>query len=597
MRLDWNRMGAACALALITLAPAAASAGKVTIQAEASTTRVSPGELFSVNVQVVIDGTSADPQYTPPALDGLELVRKSTQRGQSFVMNFGAQPKTTLTTTYTYVVQAPRPGKAKIGAASARLGSDLAATEPIEIEVSGAGGQPSKARPDAPPSVPNDKGQASGRADPILLRVVPDKFDAFVGEQVVLSVFLLARVELTDIQSLKQPQLEGVLLERDDRPRTNLVPKVQRFGGEEYNVYEIARYAMFALRDGPVTVGAFSIEAAGGMGFFTQGRSYQATSPDVVVQVKPLPATRPAGFSPMNVGEFQFSAQLLGQTTQVGKPLTLRLAVSGVGNVSKLALPVPRFPKNVKAYDPETKSEQKFNDGVLSGRIVRDYLFVPTEAGEFQVPELVFSAFDPKAGQFREQKAGPFAFAAAGEAGAAAVAKPTTTARPDDKPLGAIRLSSQLLDDRDSGDQAAFIWFGGSAGLAAALAITVTRRSKREKTPAEIARGARAKANKGLKAALGQADSRDSYAAMHKVVRQYLSERYGISLGTGRDRLRELLLGAGVSERNTDRLLAELDNCDFARFAPGGDLPREAEAARNRLEDALDGLEKSKGAA
>ena len=76
-----------CAATVIAAAPA--HAGKVSIRSDVSTTRVAPNEPFTMTVQLIIDGTSEDPQYTPPELDGLEILRKSTQRGQSFVVAFG----------------------------------------------------------------------------------------------------------------------------------------------------------------------------------------------------------------------------------------------------------------------------------------------------------------------------------------------------------------------------------------------------------------------------------------------------------------------------------------------------------------------------
>src|SRR6185369_14180379 len=112
--------------------------------------------------------------------------------------------------------------------------------------------------------------------------------------------------------------------------------------------------------------------------------------------------------------------QLTGQqNATVGKPLTLRVTVGGIGNISKLSLPAPRLSPKLKAYDPETKSEQKFDQGVLTGRIQRDYLFVPNEPGEHLIPPLVFHWFDPKTGTYREERTQAYAIQVTGEAAGA----------------------------------------------------------------------------------------------------------------------------------------------------------------------------------
>ncbi len=578
-------------LAVLPSPSFAQAAAKLTLRAEASQTQVAVGDELQLDITLVVDGTSGDPSFSAPELEGLEVVRRSTQRGQSFTMNFGSTPKVQLSTTYTYLLRATKPGKAKIGQASARLGSDLVTTEPIVIEVSGSGS--AQAQPPAQKQIPAPQG---GRTDAVMLQVVPSKYEAFVGEQVVLSVFLLSRVDLSDVSGLTQPQLEGVLLERDDRPRQNLQPKIQRFGGEEYQVFEIARFALFPLRDGKTTVGSFNTEAQAGGLFFSQGRSYKVSSAPIDITVKPLPAAgKPAGFSPMNVGQFEFNAQLLNGPMQVGKPITLRMVASGVGNVSKLSLPAPRFSSKLRAYDPETKSEQRFEQGVLAGRMQRDYLFVPSEPGEHLIPALVFNSFDPKTGTYQEQKSLPFSVQVGGTAaadnGAAPQASSTNKRDEDGRHLHPIRYTSELKDDRPAPAKVWFVWLGGGSSALAGLSLVLMRLRRREKSSEEIARGAKARAQKGLRQSKGE--TREVYAELSRITRQYLFERFGISIGTGRDALRMALLKQGIADAPIDRLLTELDNCDFARFAPGGHLAKEAQGAAQRLDDALSLIDKA----
>ncbi len=571
----------------------------VSIRAEASSDRVAVDEAFTLSVTVTVEGQGDNVQYTPPDFDNLDVVRTGTQRGQHFVMNFGSAPKTQSTATYTYILRAKRPGKARIGPSSVRLGNELQSTEAITIAVdSGAGGGGGAAA--QPPSRPGPQAMPApgARADAVMLRVVPDKFEAYVGEQIVLSVFLLARIELTDIQSLTQPQLEGVLLERDDRPRTNLTPRIQRFGGEEYQVFEIQRYALFALRDGKVNVGAFALEAqGGGFGFFSQGRTYRVASEPIELVAKPLPNTgRPPGFSPMNVGQIQFTAQLLSGPMQVGKPLSLRIVATGVGNPSKLSLPSPRFGAKLKAYDPETKSEQRFDQGQLVGKIQRDYLFVPLEPGEHIIPPLVFHAFDPQAGEYRSQSSQAFAIRVGGESAAAPVTPGVQADKDEQKRLHPIRPFSMLRDDRPGMATWVLVWAGAGSSALSALGIAFGRLRRRERTPQDIARAARAKADKGLRAALAKGDPRDAYAEMHRVARLYLHERFGVSTGTGRDRLQSSLVDLGAKPEHVESLLVELDNCDFARFAPGGHLAKEAQLTKDRIQSVILELDKTKGA-
>jgi ribosomal protein S30 len=577
----------------ILCAAAPAWAAHLTIETQIDQRAVQVQEQFAVDVVVTIEG-QGDAEYSPPDFTGFDVVRRGTQHGQSFVMSFGSGPKVTSTTTYSYVLQAHSAGKLTIGSAKAKVGSEEAKTEPIEIQVGGAGQAPAargNQQPSAPPhgtpDVPND-----ARGESVLLRVVPDKMDAYVGEQVILSVFLLSRVELADIQSLTQPQLEGMLLERDDRPRHNLTPRLQRINGVEYQVFEIARFAAIALREGPLSVGAFGLDAQGGFSFFSQPRTFHVTSPPIQITAKSLPAQgKPPGFPGINVGRYSFSAQLTGNTTEVGKPLTLRLVAAGAGNVPKLELPKPQLPGGLRAFDPETKVERHFDQGMLTGRLVREYLVVPNAPGQYTLPPLSFKYFDPLTAQYHDEKSPPLSFSVTGEAGRASEQAPRVEA--NGKRLAPPRISSSLSDGRHLQPAQVWLYAGSASLLASALASAVVVLRRREQTAGDVTRGARGKAVKRLRALRGERNNpRELYAELQKLIVDFLAQRFAVSLGTPREQLRARLVGKGVNEALVEQLLSELDNCDFARFAPGADRATEADAALSRAEQILTTLDR-----
>jgi hypothetical protein len=285
---------------------------------------------------------------------------------------------------------------------------------------------------------------------------------------------------------------------------------------------------------------------------------------------------------------------------QVGKPLTLRLSVSGAGNVSKAVLPTPAFSDSFKAYDPETKSEQRFEQGLLSGHVTRDHLFVPLGSGQLVIPALVFNSFDPKTGAYREQKAGPFAVSVSGESAAnsaaASAAKPATDG--SGRGFHPLRYASELRDDRPRLRSVRWVWAGTGTTALAGLTVLARRTRRKTRSGEEVAKGARLKAQKALRRLrAGKDPALEIYGQVHRVLREYLVERFAISLGTQREGLRIGLQATGCDERAVEALLSELDNCDFARFAPGGERTSEVEATIERVVEVLAALDRpSKGA-
>lgn len=600
-REQWMVRGAAqCGFLLallLWLLPAHALAAKLNLDVDVDRRQVDVGGEISVQVTVMMEGQTDEPTYTPPDFEGLDVVRRGTQRGQSFMMGFGGGPKVTVTTTYSYIVRANVPGKARIGPAKVKAGNELAQSEPITIEVVGKlnpnlgkkGEPPPPAAPNAPPAAPGNT--VSGKGDAVMLRVVPDKLDAHVGDQITLSVFLLSRVELSDIQSLTQPQLEGLLLERDDRPRNNLTPRIQRFDGVDYQVFEVARFAVFPLREGPLTIGEFGLDAQGAFSFFSQPRTYHVTSLPVKINAKALPAAnKPSPFSSFNVGRFNFSAQLSAETTEVGKPVTLRLVVAGYGNVGKLDLPKPVLGEGVRAFDPETKLEKRFDQAGLNGKLSREYLIVANTPGTHTIAPLVFRYFDPTNAVYREEKTPAFTFTATGEAGkvADAVNAPRFDAN---RRLAPPRISSTLRDERPSRTKPP--WVAASSSLVGLSLVAVALKQARQRLSrsSDTAQKAKGRALRRLRS-ISRGESRVFYAEVQKVLVDFLNERFAVGIGAQRDKLRTVLSAHGVSEEQIDALLSELDNCDFARFAPGADESSTEQAALQRAEQVINGLDR-----
>jgi len=583
------------------------AAAKISIDAEVESNTVPIGEPFSYNITITVEGQNGEPEFTQPNFDNLSVIRRSSQRGQSFVMNFGSAPKVQMTLTYSYLLQANKTGGAQIGPASARLGNELVSTKLLSLQIVDSGShsgfgfnsgpQTARRHPSAAPTPtpPSDSLEANGES--ILLRAVPDRFEAYVGEQVILSVFLLSRVELADIQNLSQPQLSGVLLERDERPRTNLTPRIQRFNGIEYQVFEVARFAVFPLHEGKVTIGSFALDAqSGGFAFFSTGRNYHVTSVPVDINAKALPsAGRPSSFAQMNVGKFSFQSQLLANSTQVGKPVTLRISVNGSGNISKLELPKPNFGPKLRAFDPETKVERHFDQGALSGRITRDYLVVPSAPGQYNIGPLSFSYFDPQAQIYREEKSSTLTFMASGDAASSTTTAVTTpSTRGDQRQLRPPHYRSDFKDDRPAHLNPILLYVNGgfvSFAFMFSLFVPLLRRQVKSE---DISRRALSRAQRRLRQLRGEKNKTAAqfYADVHKIMTDYLHERFSLSLGASREQIRSALYEMNIPDQTIHTLLSELDNCDFARFAPGAHERSQTEAATSRVESVLQDLER-----
>lgn len=560
-----------CCLTLTSLAAWAQS--RLSVQAQVSQTQVTVGESFELQVSVKMEGDKGTPDYTPPTFQGFEVLSESTARSQSFTLNFGSAPQSQSTLTYSYALRAKQAGKLEIGPARAKSSAgDWAQSAPITINVTADSAAPEAANP----SAQANQGAFSIRPNELVaLRIVPSTLTPYVGEQVTLSLFLLSRVNLMDLQNLTQPSLSGVLIEREEQQRT-LTPHVQTIGGVQYQVFEIARFYAFCLRAEEVTLGSFGVTAMGEGAFMMNAQNYRLTSPKVTLKVKPLPANgKPKNFNAGNVGHYQIKSELLSAKTEVGKPVTLRVTITGEGHLKQFDFPEITWPEGIKAFAPETKTEQRVAAGQWGGSLVRNYLLMPEKPGVYELSSPHADWFDPVDGRYHESPVTPLHLEVTGQAiapekSAATPPQALAPAAPSlDPRLEPIRTHSLLASDVKAGENFKEIVIA-IALLGASLLLIVGRMAWAHRKP----RMATAKKNRGIEPTLKRLSALHTnessevvYAAIQKAIRDYLQSDWGIDFGATHDTIRAQLQRRNISTDMIDALIRELNHCDFARFA------------------------------
>ena len=84
------------------------------------------------------------------------------------------------------------------------------------------------------------------------------------------------------------------------------------------------------------------------------------------------------------------------------------------------------------------------------------------------------------------------------------------------------------------------------------------------------------------------------FAELSRALTDHLEDRLGIPVaGMTRDELRRVLSDRGMPEETLAQLARELENCDFARFAPSASGPGEMRAALRRGKTLLGEIERA----
>ena len=557
--------------------------------------------------------TKGDPgQLQLPAFAFFDLVNTSSSEQVSFQFMNGA-PSFRRTVVTSLALTPKRAGEATIEAAKLEYNGRTYITPQIKVKVLPVGQQAPAAKrnqqqrqPQSPFGAFNDPQSGidpfgdvrPGQRDLLLVAAV-DNERPFVGQQVTYTLYLLARVNVGGIENRVYPKLDGFWTEEIEAPQ-QLVAEPRIIEGVPYHAYLLRKRALFPLRAGKSVIEPAEVGVLTGFGVLFPRGSTKRTSLSITLDVQPLPPGKPPAFDPGNVGQWQLSATATPAEVSVGSPVTLRLVVTGRGNVRDLRMPKLANIPGLRAYDATTNDKESIDKGQVIGTRTIEQLLVPEQTGVIEIPVLSLDAFDPVLKQYRtlhtEMIELRVAAAAPGTAMAAPLAQNLLSGggvRPIRLHLGAATLSAPPWSRP---------WFFPllslpPLGLLLAFGFSRAKRmlqtDPREKR-VRLARSAASKRLLGAKALLAKGDAAAFYAEVARSLTGYLADKQGVAAaGLTRDELSAALVARGHTEDLSRKLGRVLDDCDRARFSPSaGDAPAR-EAMLGRAENILSELDRA----
>jgi len=420
-------LGIAGALLAIIMVPAYAQIPGI-ITAEVDRNSISTDG--AVLLTITIDASQGNPgQPTLPALEGFTVV--STSSGTQIMLINGEM---SVNATYEYWLRPVRAGTLVIEPVSVVLDGQLSQTQPISIQVTQGTGQnqalPAPNSPAMPafPSLPGfpdiqslfgdpfsqggrqvkplpNQALTSGEApaglngQDFFVSATIDKLDPYQGEQVLYTVRFYQAVELPGDIQYQSPSFTGFWHE--------LLPEELEYmieaGGRPYRVTEI-QTVLYPSVNGDLTIDPATLVIPGG--FFSRGQILATEPINVVVQ--PLPPNAPEGYQGA-VGRYLLRAEADELQTQVNDTVTLYVLIEGQGNIQTLGdLPWQNLP-GWRAFESQMKDEAQFLEGQMNVKKLYTRVLVPTETGDYTLPVIEFSYFDPEIEAYQTLYSDPIA--------------------------------------------------------------------------------------------------------------------------------------------------------------------------------------------
>ncbi|HET6280055.1 MAG TPA: BatD family protein [Polyangia bacterium] len=634
---------AVAALVAVTAAAAPpAQAQAPSFVAEVDRTQVAPEEGFTYEVTLNIAQQNIT-AFQPPDFRGLTVLQAPRGPNRATHMQIGGGGtfiQNSLTWEYQVAPTAGQKGVITIGSARVRIDGREMRSNPVSIRVGGSptpGGNairpgrrgfptpvfPGLRQPTTPPPVaapPASPGPSSG-APPLasasaanFIRVAPDKTTAYVGEQITVGWYLYLTQGMDNYETVSEPRTDAFWTEdvTPNNVRKGLTLTQEQAGGRNYQVAMLFKKALFPLQPGKLTISPMESQVAQVDFFGATLRKQRLKAEATVIEAIALPkADQPPGFDANNVGRFTIAARVDRTMVGVGEAVTFTIDIKGEGNVRNVRPPVFAPIDGWKRYEPKINVTIDPGDTV-SGTKSLEYLLLPERPGVTMLTSLSLPYFDPQAKAYAAARSEPIRLEVTG----GAVGRDRTTAGISDGKSAAgvvenvisaeIRpIRARPAPRRDLG--ATFYRSSAFLGILLApplgLALTILFARVRERLGGDTKRTRRRRVRTMIRRRLSAAEDHrdgnrtsDFYIEIDRVVREVLAARLGRTVaGLRMDELRELLRRRGMPDAIVGRTIAELEDCDQARFAPGSsNVGRERmSASLERAGDLIVAIEKA----
>ncbi|MEJ8747577.1 BatD family protein [Phocaeicola sp. ICN-14070] len=567
------------------------AADKVRFVAEAADVVVSGDQVrlvFTVNSQDIKD-------FRAPSIKGFDVLMGPSRSQQSSIQIINGKRTSNSSTAFTYILLAGSPGTYTIPAASVEVNGEKVFSNAISIKVLPQDQKSGNSGNNGGGSASSSRSQAAGSrisANDLFITATASKTTVHEQEAILLTYKVYTVVNLRQLYG-KMPDLKGFHTQEVELPQQKTFT-LEHYKGRNYNTTVWSQYVLFPQQTGKLEIPSITFDGVVAQqtvsddpfdAFFNGGGHVEVkkkiTTPKVVINVQPLPA-KPAGFSGA-VGEFKLASSINATDVKTNDAVTIKLTLSGTGNMKLIGTPEVKFPQDFEIYDPKVTDDYKLTNSGLTGTKTFEYLAIPRHAGNFTIPAVEFTYFDLKSNSYKTLKTEAYNLKVAKGQGNADQVISDFTNKESVKMLGRdirfIKLGDSSL--RPKGD-----FFFGTVGyylcyLIPLLLFVVFAVIYRQKAleNANVAKVKTKKANKvatrRMKLAgklLAENKKNEFYDEVLKALWGYISDKLSIPVSQlSKDNIEAELTNYGVQKALIAEFIGVLNECEYARYAPGNE--------------------------
>ena len=558
--------------------------------------QVSVGEQFQVSYELNGDGKD----FRSPNFTNFEVIGGPFSSTSSSVQIINGSVTKTNTQTYSFHLRAIKEGNFTMPQASITVDKKRITSEPCEINV--VASQNGNSTYSGSSNNGNNYSQANDNAREVFLEAIPNKRKVYLGEQIMLTYRIYYTIPISQLTVSKSPSYAGFWTKDVTNNNGTLQQSSVIRDGKQYNVATIQEIVLFPQKSGKLAIDPLDITCLAQVrqqknrsqsydpfeDFFGDvfGTTYTNVRKDIKsqpieIEVIPLPNNnKPQSFKGA-VGQFTFTTKIDKSELKVNEAFTFTVTVSGKGNIELLELPKPIFPPDFEVYDPKISTSIKDNALGISGSKKAEYIVIPRVSGNFKLESTEFSYFNPALDKYESLRSDVSQIIVNKSENGTGNNTVYTPGQADIKYLGSdilhINASNNKLNITGITFYMSTIYIIILCIMIIVfiVALVIFKRNVKLNKDQVLVKNKQATkvAKKRLNNAYNflKANNQNSfYEEFSQALWGYISDKLNIARSQlSMESVKEIMLDKNVGEDIVNEFIELLNNCEFARFAPG----------------------------
>lgn len=550
---------------------------------------VAVGEQFRLTYSINKQPTS----LTPPEIKNFEILAGPSSSHSTSVQVINGKVSQSETISYTYILVANKEGKFAIDPATAVVSGQEIKSNPVTIEVIKQANS-SQQQPQGQGDEPRE--QAQTRDDlpnsELFVSVDVNRRSTYLGEPIVATLKIYTRVSIANFEDLKFPPFNG-FWSQEIETISNIEFQRENVNGKIYNVGIIKKYLLFPQKNKNLEIDPFELVVLYQQrvnrsqsifdDFFGSVETYRKklVSKPITINVMDLPANAPESFKG-GVGHFKLEPSLDKKTVKTNEAITLKLKISGSGNIKLIDSPKIEFPEGFEVYDPKTTDKITTTADGASGYKLFEYVAIPRSPGNFTIPPIEFCYFDPSKAQYVTLKSQEYSIRVSSDGVDSGNVSVYGYGKEDIKFIGKdirfIKTGKLGVKPYASAYIGSALFYLTIIFLMLCFGALIYLMSKHQKEMSNIMLIRNKKANKVARKRLQIAEShlkannRDLFfEEVHKAMWGYLSDKLSIPVSNLTSDNARIELARDIADADIEEFMRIISVCEYARFAPASD--------------------------